>query len=65
MVSVARHEKSRKPANLVCGHLYLKTWTFWESKALIVVSMRKSPHCVWIIKFSVEKPALCGHEDTL
>ena len=22
----SRHEKSRKPANLVCGHLYLKMW---------------------------------------
>ena len=62
---LGRHEKSRKPANLVCGHLYLKMWTFWENNALIVVSLRKSPHCVWIIKFSLEKPALYGQVDTL
>ena len=23
-----RHEKSRKPANLVCGNLFVKVWTF-------------------------------------
>ena len=45
-----RHEKSCKPATLVCGRLLIKMWICFDK------TTHNSPQSVWIGKLSVEKP---------
>ena len=56
-----RKEKSYKPANLVYRYLY----KIFVVNTYIVVALWKSSNCLWIRKFSVEKPALCEQTDFL
>ena len=54
---VSRHEKSCKPANLVCGHYYLKMWTLGGKTTHEILSRK---YCnLWIYRHSVINSTLC------